>query len=126
MTPVIDFFKTLKADIIDVAELHEENQRIPDGKIASIALRIFGSLLALGTAAFSLARVTVLGGSAMAALSLLITSALLAVLAHDTIQVGLNINASLFAWNRTVEYTFKDTLFLLPTIHQIDSCLGLV
>ena len=38
MTPVIDFFKTLKADIIDVAELHEENQRIPDGKIASIAL----------------------------------------------------------------------------------------
>ncbi len=56
----------------------------------------FGSLLALGTAASFLTGISVLEGSTMAALSLLIKTTFLVTLAHDMLQIGLNLNSQNF------------------------------
>ncbi len=67
-----------------------EDDHIRDIRISSVALRIFGSLVALNTAAYLIAGLTLVAGSSLAVLALLVSSMIGAVLAHDLIQMGYN------------------------------------
>lgn len=116
----IQFFKDITTDISTACN-HADNEpeEFQGIRICSIVARILGSAAAIYTGVAFLTGISLIAGSPVAALALLVSTAIGVILAHDLIQLGCNQHNMIALTNAAPDGVFAGAGHVLGGLAQL-------